>query len=55
MRTPFTRIRKMLAALLAVIMVAGLLPTAALAAEPTSFADVEGHWGAEAIATVQRH
>ena len=52
MRTPFTRIRKMLAALLAVIMVAGLLPTAALAAEPTSFADVEGHWGAEAIATV---
>lgn len=52
MRTPFTRIRKMLAALLAVIMVAGLLPTAALAAEPTSFADVEGHWGAEAIANV---
>lgn len=52
MRTPFTRIRKTLAALLAVIMVAGLLPASALAAEPTSFADVEGHWGAEAIANV---
>ena len=52
MRTSFTRIRKAMAALLAAVMLVGLLPTAALAAEPTSFADVEGHWGAEAIATV---
>ena len=43
MRTSFTRIRKAMAALLAAVMLVGLLPTAALAAEPTSFADVEGH------------
>lgn len=52
MKTPFTRIRKALAALLAAVMLVGLLPTAALAAEATSFADVEGHWGAEAVSTV---
>ena len=52
MKAPFIRVRKALATLLAAAMLAGLLPAGALAAEPARFADVEGHWGAESIATV---
>ena len=52
MKAQFERIRKALASLLAAAILAGLLPAAALAAEPVSFADVEGHWAAEAITDV---
>lgn len=50
MRNLSQRIRKGLASLLAAVMLLGLLPLGAFAAESSSFTDVEGHWGAASIA-----
>ena len=50
MRNLSQRIRKGVASLLAAVMLLGLLPLGAFAAESSSFTDVEGHWGAASIA-----
>lgn len=52
MKPQKTDLRKGLASLLTTAMLAGILPTGALAAEAVSFSDIQGHWGQQAITDV---